>query len=172
MWRHASSRVDVASRPGRVLCAARHDQTSSKQQQQQRRVGLLGVGSIRWASLHAPAARVRGRADAACVCAALLLLLLLCGPAVQWGQKAIRRKTTGSGRMRHLKDLPRRFKNGFREGEAQQRAPGSRPAAAAAAVPGGDGGGGGGDSDMRAAAHSAGRCVLLGNNSVGAPAPL
>lgn len=37
-------------------------------------------------------------------------------PAVQWGQKAIRRKTTGTGRMRHLKDLPRRFKNGFREG--------------------------------------------------------
>ncbi|CAM9297915.1 unnamed protein product, partial [Ectocarpus fasciculatus] len=34
----------------------------------------------------------------------------------QWGQKAIRRKTTGTGRMRYLKDLPRRFKNGFREG--------------------------------------------------------
>ena len=34
----------------------------------------------------------------------------------QWGQKAIRRNTTGSGRTRYLKDLPRRFKNGFREG--------------------------------------------------------
>lgn len=33
-----------------------------------------------------------------------------------WGAKAIRRKTTGTGRMRYLKDLPRRFKNGFREG--------------------------------------------------------
>merc|ERR1739848_713790 len=33
-----------------------------------------------------------------------------------WSQKAIRRKTTGTGRMRYLKDLPRRFKNGFREG--------------------------------------------------------
>eukprot|EP00164_Ancoracysta_twista_P000226 GFYU01000325.1.p2 GENE.GFYU01000325.1~~GFYU01000325.1.p2 ORF type:complete len:107 (-),score=15.23 GFYU01000325.1:63-338(-) len=33
-----------------------------------------------------------------------------------WAEKAIRRKTTGSGRMRHLKELPRRFKNGFREG--------------------------------------------------------
>ena len=33
-----------------------------------------------------------------------------------WSNKAIRRKTTGTGRMRHLKDLPRRFKNGFREG--------------------------------------------------------
>lgn len=40
-----------------------------------------------------------------------------CRFADQWGQKAIRRKTTGTGRMRYLKDLPRRFKNGFREGE-------------------------------------------------------
>lgn len=30
--------------------------------------------------------------------------------------KGIRRKTTGTGRMRHMKELPRRFKNGFREG--------------------------------------------------------
>jgi hypothetical protein len=58
-------------------------------------------------------------------CSLLLLLLLRCCPACcalllcadQWGQKAIGRKTTGTGRMRHLKDLPRRFKNGFREGE-------------------------------------------------------
>jgi hypothetical protein len=35
---------------------------------------------------------------------------------VEWGQKAKRRRTTGTGRMRHLKDMPRRFKNGFREG--------------------------------------------------------
>ncbi|KIZ05698.1 60S ribosomal protein L37-3 [Monoraphidium neglectum] len=41
----------------------------------------------------------------------------------QWGQKAIRRKTTGTGRMSYLKDLPRRFKNGFREGtEAKPKA--------------------------------------------------
>ncbi|CAK0751649.1 60S ribosomal protein L37A [Coccomyxa viridis] len=33
-----------------------------------------------------------------------------------WSQKAIRRKTTGTGRMRHMKDLSRRFKNDFREG--------------------------------------------------------
>jgi len=46
-----------------------------------------------------------------------MLLLLLLVSTDQWGQKAIRRKTTGSGRMRHLKDLPRRFKNGFRERE-------------------------------------------------------
>ena len=32
--------------------------------------------------------------------------------------KAIRRRTTGTGRMRYLKTLPRRFKNGFREGES------------------------------------------------------
>ncbi|KAH8111088.1 ribosomal protein L37e-domain-containing protein, partial [Phellopilus nigrolimitatus] len=32
----------------------------------------------------------------------------------EWGLKAKRRKTTGSGRMRHLKGVSRRFKNGFR----------------------------------------------------------
>lgn len=37
--------------------------------------------------------------------------------ADQWGQKAIRRKTTGTGRMRHLKLVYRRFKCGFRNGE-------------------------------------------------------
>ncbi|CAM6033661.1 unnamed protein product [Sphagnum compactum] len=30
--------------------------------------------------------------------------------------KAIQRKTTGTGRMWHLRDLPRRFKDNFREG--------------------------------------------------------
>ncbi|TFY80583.1 hypothetical protein EWM64_g3431 [Hericium alpestre] len=33
----------------------------------------------------------------------------------EWGQKAKRRKTTGTGRMRYLKEVSRRFKNGFRE---------------------------------------------------------
>ena len=33
-----------------------------------------------------------------------------------WGEKAKRRKTTGSGRMRYLKEVPRRFKHGFRTG--------------------------------------------------------
>ena len=33
-----------------------------------------------------------------------------------WGKKAIGRKTTGTGRCRYLKDMPRKFKNGFREG--------------------------------------------------------
>jgi hypothetical protein len=37
-------------------------------------------------------------------------------PLDEWGQKAKRRRTTGTGRMRYLKTLPRRFKNGFREG--------------------------------------------------------
>ncbi|KAF8606021.1 hypothetical protein BDV93DRAFT_34460 [Ceratobasidium sp. AG-I] len=32
----------------------------------------------------------------------------------EWGLKAKRRKTTGTGRMRHLKNVSRRFKNGFR----------------------------------------------------------
>ncbi|KZF20472.1 60S ribosomal protein L37 [Xylona heveae TC161] len=34
----------------------------------------------------------------------------------EWGQKAKRRKTTGSGRMRYLKTVPRRFSNGFQLG--------------------------------------------------------
>merc|ERR1711974_201808 len=33
-----------------------------------------------------------------------------------WSVKARRRKTTGTGRMRHLADVRRRFRNGFREG--------------------------------------------------------
>jgi hypothetical protein len=33
-----------------------------------------------------------------------------------WGAKAKRRKTTGTGRMRYLKTVTRRFKNGFRMG--------------------------------------------------------
>jgi len=35
-----------------------------------------------------------------------------------WSVKAIRRRTTGTGRMRYLKHIPRRFKNGFHEGVA------------------------------------------------------
>ena len=38
-------------------------------------------------------------------------------PADNWGKKAIGRKTTGTGRMRHLKTVHRRFRNGFQEGE-------------------------------------------------------
>ncbi|EFY93117.1 60S ribosomal protein L37 [Metarhizium acridum CQMa 102] len=33
-----------------------------------------------------------------------------------WGEKAKRRKTVGTGRCRYLKDVSRRFKNGFRSG--------------------------------------------------------
>ncbi|PFH33018.1 ribosomal protein RPL37 [Besnoitia besnoiti] len=33
-----------------------------------------------------------------------------------WGEKAKRRHTTGTGRCRYLKTLPRRAKNQFREG--------------------------------------------------------
>ena len=33
-----------------------------------------------------------------------------------WSAKAIRRKTTGTGRCRYLKNVARRAKNGFREG--------------------------------------------------------
>uniref|UniRef100_A0A915CPN7 60S ribosomal protein L37 n=1 Tax=Ditylenchus dipsaci TaxID=166011 RepID=A0A915CPN7_9BILA len=34
----------------------------------------------------------------------------------QWSVKSIRRRTTGTGRMRYLKIVHRRFRNGFREG--------------------------------------------------------
>lgn len=34
-----------------------------------------------------------------------------------WSEKAKRRKTTGTGRMRTMKHMPRLFKNGFREGQ-------------------------------------------------------
>ena len=35
--------------------------------------------------------------------------------------KARRRKTTGTGRCRHLKTMPRRFKNGFMSGTEAKR---------------------------------------------------
>nr|CAD7601816.1 unnamed protein product [Timema genevievae] len=39
-----------------------------------------------------------------------------CGYPNNWSVKAKRRKTTGTGRMRFLKIVRRRFRNGFREG--------------------------------------------------------
>ncbi|XP_075527899.1 large ribosomal subunit protein eL37-like [Dermacentor variabilis] len=33
-----------------------------------------------------------------------------------WSVKAKRRKTTGTGRLRHLRKVWRRFRHGFREG--------------------------------------------------------
>jgi large subunit ribosomal protein L37e len=35
---------------------------------------------------------------------------------VNWSEKAKRRKTTGTGRMSHLREVHRRFKNGFQVG--------------------------------------------------------
>merc|ERR1712157_492289 len=40
-----------------------------------------------------------------------------------WGEKAKRRRTTGTGRMRHMKTMSRRFKNGFREGSQAKKLP-------------------------------------------------
>eukprot|EP00048_Salpingoeca_helianthica_P014303 m.221031 g.221031 ORF g.221031 m.221031 type:complete len:98 (-) comp15701_c0_seq1:73-366(-) len=34
-----------------------------------------------------------------------------------WGKKAIRRRTTGTGRMKNLRSVARRFQNKFREGK-------------------------------------------------------
>nr|CDS26601.1 ribosomal protein L37a [Hymenolepis microstoma] len=39
-----------------------------------------------------------------------------------WSVKALRRRTTGTGRCLHLKSVQRRFKNGFRTGQAKPRA--------------------------------------------------
>ena len=44
--------------------------------------------------------------------------------------KGLRRRTQGTGRMRYMKSLPRRFKNGFREGT---QAPAKQTARAASA---------------------------------------
>ena len=38
-----------------------------------------------------------------------------------WGEKAIRRRTTGTGRMRYLKHVARRAKNHFRAGGVMKR---------------------------------------------------
>jgi hypothetical protein len=39
-------------------------------------------------------------------------------PAIDnWSEKGKRRKTVGTGRMRYLKDVSRRFKNGFQTGQ-------------------------------------------------------
>ncbi|GMH67141.1 hypothetical protein TL16_g05414 [Triparma laevis f. inornata] len=38
-----------------------------------------------------------------------------------WSEKAKRRRTTGTGRMRYLKTMTRRFKNGFREGTSAKK---------------------------------------------------
>lgn len=35
---------------------------------------------------------------------------------VNWSEKAKRRKTTGTGRMRYLGTISRKFKNGFQTG--------------------------------------------------------
>ncbi|KAK0079562.1 hypothetical protein PV325_001067 [Microctonus aethiopoides] len=43
-----------------------------------------------------------------------------------WSIKAKRRKTTGTGRMRHLKIVRRKFKNGFREGLPKPKAVASK----------------------------------------------
>ncbi|KAL2928525.1 60S ribosomal protein L37-3 [Bienertia sinuspersici] len=59
-------------------------------------------------------------------------LFCLCLPCCSHQKiaKAIRRKTTGTGRMRYLRNVPRRFKTGFREGT--EAAPRKQAAAASA----------------------------------------
>ena len=53
------------------------------------------------------------------VCVLVSLCMCVClsvSTADNWSVKAKRRKTTGSGRMRHLKLVQRRFRHDFREG--------------------------------------------------------
>ncbi|KAF2089997.1 hypothetical protein K490DRAFT_62869 [Saccharata proteae CBS 121410] len=38
-----------------------------------------------------------------------------------WGEKAKRRHTTGTGRMRHMKHVPRRQSNNFQQGVAKRK---------------------------------------------------
>jgi large subunit ribosomal protein L37e len=38
-----------------------------------------------------------------------------------WGEKAKRRRSEGTGRMRYMKTMTRRFKNGFREGTTAKK---------------------------------------------------
>lgn len=47
----------------------------------------------------------------------LICLLVLSLNLDNWSVKAIRRKTTGTGRMRYLRHVPCRFKSNFREGK-------------------------------------------------------
>ncbi|RWS21592.1 60S ribosomal protein L37-like protein [Leptotrombidium deliense] len=47
-----------------------------------------------------------------------------------WSEKAKRRKTTGTGRMRHLKIVHRRFKNGFKSGAPVKKVKSGTAAAA------------------------------------------
>lgn len=42
-------------------------------------------------------------------------------PTDNWGEKAKRRHTTGSGRMRYLKTVPRRASNNFQQGVAKRK---------------------------------------------------
>jgi large subunit ribosomal protein L37e len=38
-----------------------------------------------------------------------------------WGEKAKGRRTEGTGRMRYMKSMTRKFKNGFREGTVAKK---------------------------------------------------
>ena len=42
---------------------------------------------------------------------------------IGWAAKAQRRRTTGTGRMKYMKDMSRKFKNGFREGTQAKALP-------------------------------------------------
>jgi hypothetical protein len=56
-----------------------------------------------------------------CVLSIAYLCYYHCCSTVNWAAKAQRRKAPGTGRMRYLKNMTRRFKNGFREGTTAKK---------------------------------------------------
>lgn len=63
-----------------------------------------------------PAAKLRSCKSAPTYHIVAVLLIDFYPYVDNWSVKAKRRKTTGTGRMSHLKVVRRRFRNGFREG--------------------------------------------------------
>ena len=54
----------------------------------------------------------------------MLMLMSHFALTVNWSEKAKRRRTTGTGRLRHLRKVYRRFRNNFQEGkQAKLRKP-------------------------------------------------
>lgn len=53
--------------------------------------------------------------------------MLTQGTTDNWSEKAKRRKTTGTGRMRSLSTISRRFKNGFQIGTPKGARGASKP---------------------------------------------
>ncbi|CAL5359113.1 unnamed protein product [Camellia sinensis] len=101
--------------------AARVSPLKKRWEKEREASGRGGTRLTRSASDVAAEAFISRRVDAL-----LVPFPLLAKGHYNWSVKAIRRKTTGTGRMRYLRNVPRRFKSGFREGtEAAPRKKGA-----------------------------------------------